>query len=654
MPWPWRRRRTLAGRAVAAVLVAVADATPVATQPRSLVAHVPESLDRLLRNEPGAAVQSPRHRDSRHNGAGGTHPLGYFVHPAQISGGLRTVEVRADAATGAVPAPGAPAPRGAAEKETPSLSKARRHSSAVHEAAAHGTDVHKLARDIGHAAANSGVVLNSTAGSVGRAVSKNVSADKVVQTYDIEKLKPPGKHGRQTLKMVWQTQTRGQNVTSSSRAKEKPDEVKKVSKALGNEKTGKDEKAQSGDAGEKAKLTTKSESSERSATKSTAAKKSHKEPWDKQRSPDRERIDDEEHITDTNDENSLPSSSIGGRDWNAGHDPAAKRSKVDPTGSPDEDSIRRSSVHGEPPDVADPSPPRALHEPNYVQVAEGIFAVGYDHEPEGTRELDQEMTRRLSVQDLSVLSLLLFVFLLTILIGLGMVYAIADDPSPVMYYSDFQMRQRLFCESNRVVRFLESFNHQPQNVRLRLIGRRSNIEGPSWLSRIFGERDRRSSRRNILFDVTLDLTSFICSTGELYAEDLPTLQRFLSSSNLLETFVIEKRVEWKSWEDLATNIRQKLRALGFTGNLEVRFEASDEITIYKNHRWPNFVRNSATNLLIALSIIGPFIWIPYVYCRSRSSRCESWFRIDIEPVRYWQLIEHSISASEGFRPIAAS
>jgi len=105
------------------------------------------------------------------------------------------------------------------------------------------------------------------------------------------------------------------------------------------------------------------------------------------------------------------------------------------------------------------------------------------------------------------------------------------------------------------------------------------------------------------------------------------------------------------WEDVATNIRQRLRTLGFHGDVDVRFDSHDEVKIYKNNKWPNFVRNRVTQALVVISIIGSFFWLPYVWIRMKTTRVESTFRISLDPARYWELISEGLNAADGFHSI---
>lgn len=304
------------------------------------------------------------------------------------------------------------------------------------------------------------------------------------------------------------------------------------------------------------------------------------------------------------------------------------------------------------------APPR---EPDVMKLGEGIGAMAYERSPTGSRKIDHDLERRLQLQDFATLSMLLFVFTITIVLSCCSVYQVADDPSPAAYYSEPRSyHQRLISETADLDTFLAAFNLQPQNIRLRIIGRNPDPGGfrrflrilnphtirPRGLAALLPSRHRR--RLAVLFDVSLDLTPFIAGEGRLNDDNLITLQKYLSSTNSLETVLLQKRVDWVHWEDVATNVRQRLRTLGFPGEVEVHFEAHDEILIYRNHKWSNFVRNRVTQALVVISMVGPFVWLPYVWVRQKKTIVETRFRIHLDPARYWELVSDGLSAADGF------
>lgn len=296
------------------------------------------------------------------------------------------------------------------------------------------------------------------------------------------------------------------------------------------------------------------------------------------------------------------------------------------------------------------------------KLGEGIGAMAYERSPSGSRSVNRELRKRLELQDFATVVLLLTAFGATVLLSCCSVYQVSDDPSPAAYYSEPRnYQQRVICETNDVDTFLAAFNTQPQNVRLRVTGKNPEPGGfrtflrtlnahtttPRGLAALLPMRQRR--RLSVLFDVSLDLSPFITGDGRMSEENLQTLQKYLNTSNNLESVILQKRVDWPQWEDVATNIRQRLRTLGFPGDVEVRFEAADEVLIYQNRKWSNFVRNRVTQALVVISIIGSAFWLPYVWVRSKKTKVETRFQISVDPARYWELVADGLSAAEGFQ-----
>mmetsp|Transcript_19785 Transcript_19785/g.37131 ORF Transcript_19785/g.37131 Transcript_19785/m.37131 type:complete len:652 (-) Transcript_19785:41-1996(-) len=317
---------------------------------------------------------------------------------------------------------------------------------------------------------------------------------------------------------------------------------------------------------------------------------------------------------------------------------------------------------GQPLKAADNWEPTAPpQEPDIMKLGEGIGAMAYERSPSGSRSIDHDLERRLELQDCATVIMLLVVFAVTILLSCCSVYQVAEDLSPASYYSEPRpYQQRLTCETADLDNFLAAFNLQPQNIRLRIIGKNPEPGGfrqlfrslnphairPRGLAALLPNRQRR--RLAVLFDVSLDLTPFIAGEGRLNDDNLTMLQKYLASRNSLETVLLQKRVDWVHWEDVATNVRQRLRTLGFPGDVAVHFEAYDEILVYKNHKWSNFVRNRVTQALVVISMVGGIFWLPYIWVRQRKTVVETRFRINLDPSRYWELVSDGLSAAEGF------
>jgi len=304
-----------------------------------------------------------------------------------------------------------------------------------------------------------------------------------------------------------------------------------------------------------------------------------------------------------------------------------------------------------------------------MRIADGIGTLSNDKAPTASRRLNRELRRRLVSQDVATVVLLLFAFAITVLVSCLNIYHFADDPSPVVFYSDPKLfQQRLLCTSAEPAAFLRAFNVQPSAARLRILGARSgqevqvgrvsNIIRTNFVRRFSAGSALTSDRRlprarreeGVIFDVALDLTPFISGEGRLSSDtDLAVLEKHISSSNPLEVLCLCKKVEWMGWEDVATNIRQHLRSLGFQGSIEVRLEAREEMLIYRNHPWQNFVRNRITQCLVVLSVVGALFWVPYLWIRMRTVRVESKFEIHLHLERYWELLADGLHEQDGFR-----
>jgi len=315
-------------------------------------------------------------------------------------------------------------------------------------------------------------------------------------------------------------------------------------------------------------------------------------------------------------------------------------------------------------------------EEEIVRLGDGIGSMTYERSPTQSRALNHEFRRRLEVQDVATMMLLISAFAVTLLVTSSIVYQMADDTSPVLFYSDpkfsHTMQQRLTCNSADAEMFLRTFNTQPQCARLRIIGRsgpaadiRGLIRGLrfrelAWYARqrlctiLAMRRSRRDTRlpswESIMFDVSLDLTPFVTGDGRLESlSDGTRLEQHLCAQNPLEVLILSKQVEWPCWEDIATNVRQRLRALGFPGEVEVRLEAREEVLVYRNLAWQNFVRSRITQALVLISLVGTIFWIPYLWLRMKTVRIESRFRISLDPARYWEHLSDGLHATDGFQ-----
>mmetsp|Transcript_759 Transcript_759/g.1386 ORF Transcript_759/g.1386 Transcript_759/m.1386 type:complete len:531 (-) Transcript_759:53-1645(-) len=300
----------------------------------------------------------------------------------------------------------------------------------------------------------------------------------------------------------------------------------------------------------------------------------------------------------------------------------------------------------------------------FLRLGMGVGPIVYARSPGAQQDMKHELRQRLVTQDKATVLILIFVLFIAVFVSCLGVYQFADDPSHVYFYSDPKYNlQRMLCSTIDMDNFMETFNSQPQVAVLRIIGRQPGAPRRSWFSR---ERDsgdglRRFGRRlllpnrrdpadeNVIFNVSLDLTSFINGDGEFPTEEeAAKLEQHLTSNNPLEILVLRKKVMWEDWVDVATNIRQKLRSEGFEGDIEIRFDSQEDMRIYRNNRWQNFIRMPVTHILAVLSCLGLLFWLPYLYARSSVVVVQTHFHIEMDVERYWEMLTAGLSAQEGF------
>merc|ERR1719482_1029660 len=129
-------------------------------------------------------------------------------------------------------------------------------------------------------------------------------------------------------------------------------------------------------------------------------------------------------------------------------------------------------------------------------------------------------------------------------------------------------------------------------------------------------------------------------------------------ANDLAVFEVHKEVAWQSWEELATNIKHKIRQQGFTGIISIHRPDSETVAIYKNTSWANFMHSRTTKVLCALSVLGWLVYLPYMWLRCTSTTVRTRYTIDIPISGYWRLIADKLTAegfvddpSNGFNPV---
>jgi len=297
-----------------------------------------------------------------------------------------------------------------------------------------------------------------------------------------------------------------------------------------------------------------------------------------------------------------------------------------------------------------------------IRLGMGVGPIVYSRSPGAQQDMNHELRQRLATQDRATVVILIFVLSMAVFVSCLGVYQFADDPSLVAFYSDPKYNhQRLLCSSVDMDNFLEAFNSPPQNTVLRIRGRHSGPPRRSWFSRDLQADGRRWGRwlllpnrrplldESIIFDSSLDLTTFLSGDSDFASdEDVTKLEQHILTDNPLEILVLRKKVIWDNWIDVATNIRQKLRSEGFQGEIQLAFDRQEDMRIYRNNRWQNFVRMPITHILAVLSCLGVFAWIPYIYSRSKVVVVETHFHVEMDVERYWEMLAEGLSVQDGF------
>ncbi|CAK9024141.1 Probable serine/threonine-protein kinase DDB_G0267514 [Durusdinium trenchii] len=158
-----------------------------------------------------------------------------------------------------------------------------------------------------------------------------------------------------------------------------------------------------------------------------------------------------------------------------------------------------------------------------------------------------------------------------------------------------------------------------------------------------------------IFSFSLDLTPFLVHAepqdrsttsaesdsvaGGISEDEIKLLRRFLQeNTNELATVKLMKEVHWDCWEELATNIKQKIRQRGFEGLIHVCWTNTETLTVTRvvgnageerNEDFPpgfdDFARLSQIQVAIGLSTLGLVAWCFCDFRRQmRSVRDELW------------------------------
>jgi hypothetical protein len=275
----------------------------------------------------------------------------------------------------------------------------------------------------------------------------------------------------------------------------------------------------------------------------------------------------------------------------------------------------------------------------------------------GSVVLDEDLIRRMHFQDKALLLLVFMTYSGCLIFSASLAYRQAFNNSPIEYYADPRFYTQAI-ESCDAEGFLGTFNTAPQVVHLHVYG----LLPVSSLQEHFLDSafEWGGPRQRVAFSFALDLSPWVVrgvdnpstrstvpaggtnAVGVAH-QDVVLLQDFLDrNQNDLAYVCIHKNVVWSGWEELATNIKQKIRQRGFHGVVLVRPSDDEHMDIHLNRTWANFLHSRSLKILCAMSIIGWLIYQPYMWLRHRPLTIKSLFRVDLPISAYWPLIEHKL------------
>lgn len=269
----------------------------------------------------------------------------------------------------------------------------------------------------------------------------------------------------------------------------------------------------------------------------------------------------------------------------------------------------------------------------------------------------RDLLRRIHCQDKAVALLVMMFYVAGLFLSASISYRQALNNSPVTYYADPRFHN-LAIEGHDLDTFLDTFNQPPKNITLQVTGFAPGVEMPSdsglWVRERF----------EVAFTFSLDLSMWVerelqsTSTEgsqqgrplQLHDGMLPGDRSILNhhlthDQNDLSRVELVKEVAWPGWEELATNIKHQIRQNGFNGVIVVNRGERDKVHVYKNRPWANFMHSRSTRALSVLSILGNFMYAPYMWLRCKKVCVRSYYRIDVDISEYWHLIADKLSAS---------
>lgn len=283
---------------------------------------------------------------------------------------------------------------------------------------------------------------------------------------------------------------------------------------------------------------------------------------------------------------------------------------------------------------------------------------------EADDQFNDEMMLRTTYQSSAVVLLLFLLYASAIISGLSFMYWRVKNNSPVTYYADPRYHS-MVMEGHDRENFVDTFNQTPKQVLLQVTG---FVPASEWHRNAV---EWQGGFCRAVFTFSLDVSPWCVPMGNrvegdvadtaggecpvsvqsengIPVTDLEALQAFLShDTNDLGIVEVQKRIVWAGWEELATNIKQRIRQCGFEGMVVVHFSDTETVEVYKNRLWANFLYSQATRVLMALSIVGIIIYMIYIWLRTKRLVVRARHRVDIGPNAFWQLISDQL-CSAGF------
>jgi len=279
----------------------------------------------------------------------------------------------------------------------------------------------------------------------------------------------------------------------------------------------------------------------------------------------------------------------------------------------------------------------------------------------GDNDIDRHLLQRMRSQDRAVMLLLLSIYMGTLLFSANFAYRQAHNDSDVTYYADPRYHS-LTAAGEDAQGFLEAFNVHPGQAQLQVTGLKPLGPVPDYV--VDAVVTWLGVRYRVAFSFVLDISPWLVPLGAIPGspsdaqsewssgvaqDDIERLQGYLSTDkNDLSYVKLQKQVEWKDWEELATNIKSKIRQGGFTGVIRVDRKCNEVVDVHKNKQWANFMHSRMTKVLVALSVIGWFFYTPYMWFRHQVAivvPCR--YKVDVGISQYWPLIQDKIGP-DGF------